>query len=102
MIAPRRRRQRTGVWPVHSLTCICVVTRSKYLLVGEPAPRWIYGQALYEDPAATLDDFREAVATLEDSERIARRVLGNAHPTTTAIEDNLQKARAKLFAQSNT
>ena len=39
MIAPRRRRQRTGVWPVHSVTCICVVTRSKYLLVGEPAPR---------------------------------------------------------------
>ena len=34
-----------------------------------------------EDDAATLDDLREAVTTLEDAERIARRVLGGAHPT---------------------
>ena len=37
------------------------------------------------DPGATLDDLREAVATLEDVERIARRVLGGAHPLT--VED---------------
>ena len=31
---------------------------------------------------ATLDGLREAVATLEDAERIARRVFGGAHPLT--------------------
>ena len=37
--------------------------------------RTIYAQALYADPDATLDDDREAVTTLEDAERTARRVL---------------------------
>ena len=56
--------------------------------------------ALYQDGAATLDELREAVTTLEDAARIARRVLGVTHPTTTEIEDNLRMARAKLPAQS--
>ena len=63
--------------------------------------RRAYAQSLYKDAAATLDDLREAVATLEDTVRIARHVLGGTHPTTAAIEDSLQKARAKLLAQSN-
>ena len=42
---------------------------------------------------------REAVATIEDVERIARRVLGGAHPTTTEIEDYLQEAREALRAR---
>ena len=62
--------------------------------------RRVYAKALYMDDAATLDDVREAVTTLEDAARIARRVLGVAHPTTTGIEDNLRMARAKLPAQS--
>ena len=37
--------------------------------------RKIYAGALYKD-GATLDDLREAVTTLEEIERIARRVLG--------------------------
>ena len=42
-----------------------------------------YARALYERTTrATLDDLREAVTTLEDTERIARRVLGGAHPVT--------------------
>ena len=44
----------------------------------------------------TLDDLREAVTTLEDAGRIARRVLGSANPTTAAIEASLQTARAVL------
>ena len=32
------------------------------------------------DDGATLDDLREAVTTLEETERTARRVLGGAHP----------------------
>ena len=55
--------------------------------------------ALYEEPAATLDDLREAVTTLEDSERTARRVFGGAHPLTTAIEGALRIARAALRAR---
>ena len=55
--------------------------------------------ALYEDPNATLDDLREAVTTLEEIERTARRVLGGAHPTTDAVERCLRKARAALRAR---
>ena len=51
------------------------------------------------DPAATLDDLREAVTTLEDAERIARRVLGGAHPLIAGIEDLLRNARAALRAR---
>ena len=56
--------------------------------------RMNYAVALYRDPSATLDDLREAVTTLEDTERIARRVLSGAHPLTTSLEDDLQDARA--------
>ena len=56
--------------------------------------RWMYARALYKDPAATLDDLREAVTTLEDAEPIVRRVLGGAHPLTVDIENDLKKVRA--------
>ena len=49
-----------------------------------------------EDPAATLDDLNEAVTTLEDTVRIARRVMGGAHPLTTRIEGGLRDAQAEL------
>ena len=60
--------------------------------------RWVYAKALYLDPAATLDDIREAVTTLEDTARTARRVLGGAHPTAEVIEGALRNARAALRA----
>jgi hypothetical protein len=44
------------------------------------------------------DAAAQAVTTLEDAGRIARRVFGGAHPLTSAIEENLQGARAKLRA----
>ena len=53
----------------------------------------------YKDDGATLDDLREAVTTLEDAERIARRVLGGAHPTTGWVEIALREARAALRAR---
>ena len=55
-----------------------------------------YGRAFCWDPGATLDDVREAVKTIEETERIARRVLGGAHSLTSAIERRLQEARAAL------
>ena len=60
--------------------------------------RRLYAMALYQDDAATLDDLREAVTTLEDTERTARRVLGGAHPLTSEIEEALGNLRAALRA----
>ena len=53
----------------------------------------------YEDDGATLDDLGEAVTTLEDVERIARRVFGSGHPHLQFIERYLREARAKLRAR---
>ena len=65
--------------------------------------RSLYATALLRSPrgrdGATLDDLREAVTTLEDVDRIARRVLGGAHPMTARIENVLQDARAALRAR---
>ena len=55
-----------------------------------------YAEALYRDPDATLDDLRKALTTLEDSERISRRVFGGAYPLTEGIGKSLQNARATL------
>ncbi len=63
--------------------------------------RWIYAEALCNDPTATLVDQREAATTLEDTERTARRVLGSAHPLTVGIEDALGNARAALRAHES-
>ena len=61
--------------------------------------RWYYAVALYKDEGATLDDVRKAVSTLEETERISRRVMGGAHPLTPAIEGDLRDARAALRAR---
>ena len=61
--------------------------------------QWSYGQALYRDDDATLDDLREAVTTLEEPEQTARRVFGGAHPLTTRIEGTLRDVRAALRAR---
>jgi len=55
--------------------------------------------ALYKDAGATLDDLREAVATLEGTEPTARRVLGGAHPVVAPMESSLRNARAALAAR---
>ena len=57
--------------------------------------RWSYARALYHDDDATLDDVRESVTTLEETERTARRVLGGAHPLTVDIENHIRCARAR-------
>ena len=52
--------------------------------------------ALYDPDVATLDDLRESVATLEETEPIARRVFGDAHPLTESIVSQLGFTRAAL------
>ena len=64
--------------------------------------RWMYAQSLFLDDGATLDDHREAVTTLEDVERIARRVLGGAHPLTGGIESALGRMREALHSSEGT
>ena len=61
--------------------------------------RSVYAKTLCRDPNATLDDMREAVNTLEEVERTARRVLGGAHPLTSVMEEDLRDARAALRAR---
>jgi hypothetical protein len=58
-----------------------------------------YARALHMDDGATLDDLREAVTTVEGAGRIARRVLGGAHPLTTVIERDSRNMRAALRAR---
>ena len=60
-----------------------------------------YALALCNDPDATLDDVREAVTTLEDTERTARRVFGCEHPSTVQIGISLRNARAALRARED-
>jgi len=61
--------------------------------------RWLYALALCRDDDATLDDVHEAVETLEETERTARRVLGGAHPLVADFERALRGARAALAAR---
>ena len=58
-----------------------------------------YARSLYDDPAATLDDLREAVNTLEQVARTARRVFGGAHPLAAAIKEEFRFARPALSAR---
>ena len=63
--------------------------------------KWNYAEALYSDDDATLGDLHEAVTTLEETERTARRVLGGAHPLTKGIERALRESRAALSARDD-
>ena len=60
--------------------------------------RKAYAQSLFMDADATLDDLHEAVTALEETERVAKRVLGGAHPDVAGIRDSLRVARAALRA----
>ena len=55
--------------------------------------RKIFAEARYLIPDATLDDLREAVATLEEIEQTARRVLGGAHPLVRSLEGSMRLSR---------
>ena len=80
---------------------LCASSRatSRSLKTAAPRTLWCYARALYHDDSATLDDLREAVTTLEETERTARRVLGRAHPIVVAMEQSLRNARAALRAR---
>ena len=56
--------------------------------------RWIYARVLYLDEGASLDDRREAVATLESVAHSWKRIFGPAHPETPKAQA-LKHARAR-------
>ena len=58
--------------------------------------RLIYAEALYKDDAATLDDLRESVETLEAVAKSWKRVYGDLHPETRNVQSALATARNKL------
>ena len=53
------------------------------------------------DDVATLDELREAVTTLEETESKMRRILGCAHPDVAGIKVSLRYARAALCARED-
>ena len=61
--------------------------------------RLCYAKALVLDDSTTVDDLCEAVTMLEDAERIARRVLGGAHPLVEHIEYALGRLGEALRAR---
>ena len=71
------------------------------ILVSALTGKYKFFRVLWHlDTSATLDDLREAVTTLGQLERTARRVLGGAHPLTVDIERELREARAALRART--
>ena len=54
----------------------------------------------YTNDAATLDDLREAVETLESVVRVWTRVFGEAHPETPSVQAALANAREALAARA--
>ena len=61
--------------------------------------RTVYAKALYKDAGATLGDLREAVKTIEEAERSARRVLGSSHPLVKFFESYMRDPQAALCAR---
>ena len=73
-------------------------------VLGEPheltlSMKKVYAQTLHIADGATLDDLHEALKTLEETVRTARRVLGGEHPVTTIIVGELEDSRAALRAR---
>ena len=60
-----------------------------------------YAAALCKDSGTKLGELREAVTTLKDAERIARRVLGGAHPVARSLEYAQNRLRAALATRDS-
>ena len=61
--------------------------------------RYDYAQTLYKHDGATLDDLREAVTTLEETERTMRRIFGATHPLSLDLAVALRASRAAFAAR---
>ena len=62
--------------------------------------RWSYALFLFRSPNATLDDIREAVATMEETYGTVERVFGAEHSYTREMDPkDIRFARAELRAR---
>ena len=61
--------------------------------------RWLYANAIARDTKSSMDDLREAVATLTSVEASWRRIFGPSHPETTIVEGALEDAQEALAAR---
>ena len=97
VVVDRRRRTAAPRRPGRGSRRARFVTGS-HVDEGRAGRRKNYAQTLWKEPGFTLDDIREAVTTLEETERIARRVLGKSYPLTIEIEKELRDTRAAQAA----
>ena len=91
LLGLRRFEEARSLWRKTMPVARRVLGESNGLTLGM---RNNYAAAL-SAPGATLDDLHEAVTTLEDTERTARRVLGGNHPVTLNVEGCLRALRQR-------
>ena len=58
--------------------------------------RGLYAGSQFEPDGATRTHVLEAITTLEELVRVARRVFGKSHPTSRLFRNTLEDAKAKL------
>ena len=100
---PTKTKSWQGMFPGLSRKEAEVAARDKgyepsWLRDGSLKLSHVVGSPFRSHPSdgAEAYDLREAVTTLEDAGRIARRVLGSSHPLTGGLGRELLLARAKL------
>ena len=87
---------------MHHRFHLSLITFQSKLFSSASATKIFACSAKHQDDDASPDDLPEAVKTLEEVERTARRVLGGAHPRVVEIEETLRDARAALRAREDT
>ena len=63
--------------------------------------RWLYANAIILDENSSVEDLRDAVATLVSVEKGLARVMGAHHPEMRNLEAMLKEAREKLVARES-
>ena len=61
--------------------------------------RWLYASVTVQDGDSSVDDLRDAVATLTDLEAKRLRIFGEAHPDTRRLRRSLESAQKALAAR---
>ena len=60
---------------------------------------WTFSDCINRDRNLSRDDLLDAVATIDDSFRRSRRVMGPQHPLTSELERHLERAKSRAAQQ---